>query len=414
MSTAKAHLKQVRIKLESAEGVAPTTASAQLLRTVTSTFSLKKQKTPSNERRGDLQRADNTHGLQNVEGSISGEVSPGTYAIPFAMALRKAWAAVANMVGLTLTVAGAGPTYTLSRSAGSWLTDGIKAGMVIRPTAGLNVANRVNLLVMTAVALDLTVLPVVAGATMVTEAAVAACTVSVPGKVLWTPDTGHTDQTLAVEEWNPGVPDSALWLGNGIQGFNFNAPATGNATVDFQFLGIRLATQAQRGGAAETVEYFASGSLAAITTSRVLNGANGVLRFDGTKAANITSFSLSYAGNQSGEAVFGSTEYPELDEGPVHFTGQFMVRFDSKAHRDAFKNATDQSATVVIATAQSGTAEFVALTITRMDIDAFECDDPTMGPIKATVRFTCLKRTDGGAGTQYEATTVMVQDSLAP
>jgi hypothetical protein len=44
----------------------------------------------------------------------------------------------------------AGPTYTVTRGAGSWLTDGVKAGMVVPASAGaLNAANlSKNLLVM--------------------------------------------------------------------------------------------------------------------------------------------------------------------------------------------------------------------------------------------------------------------------
>jgi hypothetical protein len=77
-----------------------------------------------------------------VEGTINGELSPGTWKDFMAAAVRKAFASTAAMTGLSITIAGTGPTFTVTRAAGSFITDGVKAGDVVRLTAGsFNAAN---------------------------------------------------------------------------------------------------------------------------------------------------------------------------------------------------------------------------------------------------------------------------------
>ena len=58
-------------------------------------------------------------------------------------------------------MAGSGPTYTITRSTGSWLTDGIKKGQIGRITAGaVNAANlNKNLVVLSLTSTILTVMP---------------------------------------------------------------------------------------------------------------------------------------------------------------------------------------------------------------------------------------------------------------
>jgi hypothetical protein len=58
-------------------------------------------------------------------------VSAGTYDLEIAALLRKDFAAATRRSRRLLTIAGSGPTYTVTRAAGSW-TDGVKKGDVIR------------------------------------------------------------------------------------------------------------------------------------------------------------------------------------------------------------------------------------------------------------------------------------------
>src|SRR5262245_11969174 len=128
--------KQLRYKAESSWGTAPGASGAQLLRRVTATPNLKKATYESQEIASHLQRQDFRHGVKSVDFPYQGELSAGTFEDFLAAAVRKAFAGVSDIGSLSLTIAGSGPTYTVTRAAGSWLSGGIKVGQVGRITAG--------------------------------------------------------------------------------------------------------------------------------------------------------------------------------------------------------------------------------------------------------------------------------------
>jgi hypothetical protein len=190
MAFATGVAKQLLYKAESTWGTLAGASGAQRLRRVTSTLSLKKQTYESNEIVDHYQVADFRHGVRSVEGSISGELSPGTWEDFLSAAVRKAFAAVTALTGLSLTIATSGTNYTITRASGSFLTDGVKAGDVVRITAGsVNAANlNKNAIVLSAVALTLTVY-VMNGLAMTAEGPIASCTLTVVGKKAYTPTT---------------------------------------------------------------------------------------------------------------------------------------------------------------------------------------------------------------------------------
>src|SRR5262245_52428273 len=172
--------QRVKYKVESTWGTVPSASGSQALRRTGTTVGLKKQTYRSAEILAHYQVQDYRHGIRSVEGTLSGELSPGTYRDFMAAAVRRAYAAIAASTGLSITISGSGPTWTVARSAGSWLTDGEKIGQVGRLTAGsFNAANLNKNLVITAVtALNLTVMPL-NGVALVAEGPIASAT--------WTP-----------------------------------------------------------------------------------------------------------------------------------------------------------------------------------------------------------------------------------
>jgi hypothetical protein len=67
-----------------------------------------------------------------IAGTLKGELSAGTYDLEFAALLRKDFAtAFTAITGASLTIAGSGPTYTVTRATGDFLTGGVKRGMVV-------------------------------------------------------------------------------------------------------------------------------------------------------------------------------------------------------------------------------------------------------------------------------------------
>ena len=93
MPIAKGISKLVAIKKESTYGTLAGATGGRLVRRVTSSFNLTKEAYQSDEIRTDYQMSDFRHGVRSADGSVSGELSPGSYSDLFAAALARAFAA---------------------------------------------------------------------------------------------------------------------------------------------------------------------------------------------------------------------------------------------------------------------------------------------------------------------------------
>lgn len=398
--------KQLIYKLESAWGTAPGATGAQRLRRVTSTLDLKKETYQSSEIRSDYQVADFRHGVRSVDGAINGELSPGTFKDFIAAALRRDFAAVTAISALSITISGSGPTYTVARGAGSWLTDGVKVGQVGRLTAGaFNAANlNKNLFVLAVTALNLTVMPL-NGVALVAEGPIASSTWTIPGKTTFVPTSGHTDKSFAVEHYYSDLDESELFLGLKLNQMDIALPPTGIATLAMQFLGKDVTTNS---GA--NAPYFTSPT--SETSTGVLAAVNGILIAQGAQVANITGLNFSVKGNMVGEPVVGSNTFPDIAEGRVMVDGQLTALFESVTQRDWFLNETEVALAVALATGSGAAAEFMTFTLPRIKFGGASKDDGEKNLVQ-TMPFTALYNSTGGAGVNHEQSTLACQDSQA-
>lgn len=402
MAVAVPIAKSVRIKKETTWSTAPGTTGAQLLRRVSSDLDLRKQTYESAEIRTDYQVADMRHGVRSVEGRISGELSPLTYEMLFAAALRKQWAATSALTSLSITIAASGANYTLTRGSGSFLTDGVKVGDVVRLTAGTFTAGNLNnnLLVIGLTATVATV-AVLNGSSLTAEGPIASATLTVPGKRSYVPTSSHTDDSFSIEHWFSDINQSELFRGCKVMNASVNLPATGIATADFGFMGCDVTTA--------TSAYYTSPTAA--TTTGVLAAVNGVVRYGSGKVANVTGLNFTIDGAMSATPVVGSNVYADIFEGRVTVSGQFTAFFEDSTYRDAFLNETEVSLTVAMTTSNSANADFVAFTFPRVKLGGATKSDGGTGGVVQTVPFTALFNSAGGSGTSSEATTVVIQDS---
>src|SRR6185369_7552686 len=147
--------------------------------------------------------------------SIRGELSPLTYSDFIAAACRKAWVATASITGATFTIATSGSYWTITRSAGSFLSDGIKNGDVVRITAGaFNAANlNKNLGVLNVNSATVLLVTPLNGVALFAEGPIATATMAVPGKRVWTPTTGHLDPSYSIEHWFSDIAQSEVFSG---------------------------------------------------------------------------------------------------------------------------------------------------------------------------------------------------------
>lgn len=404
--------KQLAYKAESTYGTAPGQSAAQALRRVQSTIDLAKDTYQSNEIRTDLQMQDYRHGVRRVGGKIGGELSAGTWKDFFAAALKRDFAAVTAITGASITISGSGPTWTVARAAGSFLSDGIKTGMTVRLSVGsFNAANlSKNLFVVGVTALNLTVI-VANGSALVAEGPIATSTVTVIGKVTYVPTSGHTDKSFAIEHYYSDLVQSELFLGCKISKISVGLPPTGLATIDLDVAGQDLAeTTAKRGGIATTAQYFTSPT--AQTSSGAMAAVNGVIRVGGVTYATITGANFEINPNFSGDPVVGANTVPFQIPGRVLCSGQLTAYFDSVALRDAFVSETEVDVLMIFTADNSAAADFITFSMHRVKVNGATKNDGEGGLVQ-TIPFQALRNFAGGAGVATEQTTIQVQDAQA-
>lgn len=400
--------KQVALKKETTYGVLAGAASGRLLRRVTSAFNLTKETYQSDEIRTDYQMADFRHGVRSADGSVSGELSAGSYSDLFAAALAKAFATGITMLhaatgAVTIGTAVSG-VYPMTRTTGSWLTDGMKIGDVIRITAGTglnaNVLN-INLLVTAISSATASSVIVLNGSTITPSASSAATSITVQGKKCFVPQTGHTSDSFTVEEWYANIAQSEVYTGCKVNTIGISIPSTGMSTIDINLMGKDLT---QTG----TSQYFTSPT--ALGTAGVFAGVNGAVIFNGTKVAVITDASININRNISNTTALGSNSIVESIDGRALVDGSVSLYFIDAVARDAFKDETEVSLVFTLTANNTSTADFLSITIPRAKINSFTKDDGE-GAITASCDFQALL--SPATATDRDNTTIVVQDSLA-
>ena len=398
MATASGINKVVSYKKETSFGTLPSpTTGGQTLRRVSSTFNLTKETYQSEEIRTDYQLVDFRHGVRAVEGSISGELSAGTYADFLASALARNWtAATPSALGST-TIATVGGTHTITRTTGSWLTDAVRVGNVIRLTGFATANNNANLLV---IALTATVATVVAlnGVKLTNETVASGGTYKVQGKTTYAPTTGHTDDSYTFEEWYADIGQSEVTVGNKVNTVGIALPATGLTTVDLSFMGQDLK---QRG----VSQFFTSPS--AQNSNGIFAAVNGALIVNGAPVALVTGANFNINRNMTSEAVVGSNIKPEIYEGRIIVDGDVTTLLQDGTFAGYFDNETEISLVVALTANSLPNSEFMSFTIPRLKLSTDTKDDGEKGIVSSN-SFQALK---GNGANGFEATTLMIQDS---
>lgn len=398
---------QIRFKRQTAKGTLATASGAQVLRRETAMFNLKKDSyDTSTEIVSHQQLASNRLGARQVDGQIVDILSPGTFSDMISAVLRRDFAAVAASTGVSVTIAGTGPTYTVTRAAGSYLTDGYKAGMVVRLSVGtLNAANIAkNLLIISLTATVLTV-QTLNGSALVAEGPIASTTVTAVGKVTYTPTTGHTNVYYTVETWDPDVPSSEVNGDVKIANVQLALPGQGNAKITIGAVGLTQTTS--------TSQYFTTPTTE--TTTSNLVGASGLLVVNGAAIATVTDLNITIDGGETpANPVVGSTTRPDIFRKIVSVKGTFKAYFDSRALADNFVNETSSSLIGVFTADMTAASDFIAISIPQFDTVSIDKDDGLGIGKTLSASFTAEFFASGGAAAQSQQTTLQIQDSAAP
>lgn len=400
MAIAKGVSKQSAYKKETTWGTVAGNTGGKLLRRVTTNFNLTKDTYESAEIRTDYQIADMRHGVRKAEGALNGELSAGSYSDFMQAILARDFTTVTAISGLSATIATSGSLYTVTRATGSWITDGVQVGQVLRLTgAGLNVANVAkNILVAGMTATVLTV-AVPNGLTLVAEGPIATVTATVVGKVTYVPTTGHTDQSFTFEEWYSDIAQSEVYTGVKVGTMAVQLPSTGLSTVDLTFMGKDLT---QTG----TSQYFTTPT--AQTTTGIFAAVNGMMLVAGQPVALITSADFSIERAMENAVAVGSNSSADIFTGRIKVTGNMSVYFQDAAFRGYFDNETPVSLVFLLMQDSTANSDFVSFVIPKAKINSFTKEDKELG-LTASASFQGLLNSTVTGG--LPATTVAIQDS---
>lgn len=400
MPISKGTAKVVAYKKEATWGQLAGATGGKQLRRVTADFNLEKETYESSEIRTDRQTADFRHGVRSAAGNLSGELSPKTYSDFMAAVVARDFSAVTALSGLSVTIAASGDLYTVTRSAGSFIADGIKVGNVVRLTgAGLNTNNsNKNLLVVSMTATVLTV-KVLNGTPMVVEGPIASVGVSVPGKQTYVPKTGHTDDSFTVEQWFGDIAQSEVYTGMKVGSMAVSLPATGLTTVEFSFMGKDLT---QKG----TTQYFTSP--AAQGTEGIFAAVNGAMVVNGKVVGLVTSADFTIERALENATAVGSNSIAEVFTGRIVATGNLSVYFQDADFRNYFDDETPVSIVMALTTNNTATSDFVSFVLPKVKLNGHTVDDGELG-LTASVPFQALLNDVTNTG--LIDSTVMIQDS---
>lgn len=402
MGIAKGIRKLVSYKKETTWGSPAGAVGGKLLRRVTADFNLTKESYTSNEITPSMQTIDMRHGVRSAEGSLSAELSPGTYSDFMGSVLARDFTVGGSTTGAEVTIAASGSFFTVTRTAGSYLADGLHVGNLVRLAGvGLNAANAGNNLLIVALSALVMTVQVLSSTTLVPEGSIAAVDVAVVGKQTYVPLSGHTDDSYSVEQFYSDIAQSELYTGLKVGSFSVDLPATGLVTASLAFTGKNLE---QTG----TTQYFTTP--AATNTEGIFAAVSGALIVNGVPSALVTSMSINIERALEAANVVGSNFAADVFTGKINVTGNMSVYFSDATFRDYFDDEAKVSLIMALTTGEDKDAEAIVFTMGKVKINTGSAQDAELGILRS-MDFQALQNdvTTGG----LVASTIMVQDTVA-
>lgn len=388
-------------KQASGLGTPESGSGSTLLRRVTTSGTAPRDFFESNEITDHHQSTGVSYGLKRSEYVANGLLSAGTFAELFGSILEQDLAAGIDSTALTLTYGGSANAWTLTRSSGSFLTNGFKIGHVVRSSGGsVSANNSRNFLLTNVTALVLT-FRALDGAT-VTSGSSTTTTVTVYNKLANAATSSHTADYYTIEDWYSDISKSELFADQRVGQIAVSMPATGNATVAVNFVGLSRTLGTSR--------VLTSPSA---TTTEIMNSSNGVILINGTAQTVATGINFTIAnGAANAGAVIGSNNGRDVTTGRIRVSGTFTAQFDSTTLQALFDGETATSISVVLLADTTGASDFVAFTLPKVKITSDDADDGEKAIVR-TYNFTAEYNADGGSGVSSEATIMTYQDSAA-
>lgn len=400
--------RRISWKKEPTTFASPAGASgAQVARRTALNLNLTKTPIESQEKRADFQRADVRHGSRMVDGTLDGELICGVWQEFWAALVRRDFSAVSTINfssgdGVTIS------SGVVTRAAGgsqSFITDGVKAGTVVRFTGLSATGNNSRNILVTAVTATTLTLAVIDGGAAIADIGVAdeSCSLAIPGKRSYVPLTGHTSDSFNIEDYMADADLALLYLGCRIVGASLRMQPNGMVTISWRIMGVD-----QNIYETSAAPYFTSPTDAGVDT--VLEAALGYVRLAGAAVAVVTGVNLEIDLGAANTPVVGSNVSPDIFYGrAITVRGQLQCYITSNANLTAFRNETEMELFLQFQEPGSAPADFFSIFLPRIKFMSAGADDPDT-VVTQTLDFEALLKpvTSG-----YDSTTIVIQDSAA-
>lgn len=360
---------------------------------------LSKESFESDSIRRDQQYSNPRHGLRSAPFTLSQELQIGGHNDLLAGLIRAAWATGAT-TGSSTDMALDVDARTITRTTGSFITDGFKVGDIVRATGYTTAANNGTNLRLTAVtALVLTYADDAWLTGMATEAAGDTVTIATPGKKLQVPSSAHTKDYFTIDDFHADVGQGSRITDALVNSATFDISPGSHATVSFELLGIDASLD-------NTDAYFVTP--AAAPTGSLLAGPEGKIRYDSADSAVVTQVSLTIDSGGEVKAVVGANVSPDVFRLGVRASGSLSALFDGGAILENFDNEAEAPLFVYLFADSTRNSEFLIIKLPNAKINS--ADKAADGPAQTiSGDFSAGKYV--GASTVIEGTTVVLHDS---
>lgn len=394
--------KLLIIGKETVWGTPAATNAGKYYRRVTCDLNLTREQFQSAQIVSTAQSVDSRSGTDNVEGTLSDELSPGSHTDLWAGLLRGPWVAGSTSGALTnVTAASAGKTFT--RAAGDWVAAGFRVGDLVDFTGWAAPATANNQRY-TVVALTATVMTV--GEAVVSKAAGDSVTAVVAGNKLVIPLTpaARTDDSFTVEQYHSDIGVSRRATGVKIGSASISVEPDSIATIDFSMLGKDMLST----GSA----YFVTPTAA--STTGVLTGNAGALYSNGTQLAVVTAFSIEITGNHQVEKTIGNLQSDGtrpaagISLGRLTASGEFSAFFTDDT---LFAKFRDEEALSLTFRFNGEDSQAFAITLPKIKLGGATPDDKEVGALVLSVPYIALL--PDGTDTTINQSTIVLQEVTA-
>lgn len=350
----------------------------------------------TNEVRSDLKTSMFRLGSKSVQGTYDGEITRSTFNPLIEAVLRGAWAAVVDITQATMTSVTTGAN-TIVASAGSWLTQGVRVGDIIRATGLPDAANNArNLRVTGVTASTITV----AETLIVNAVGDTTFTIEIQRKLVQ--PTAPVRRSFTFEEYNEDADVSEQAVGVRISSMKVTGQPDGMAMIEFTVVGQNLIPLD-----AAASPYFTAPTK---TSTEALVFADATIRLGGVDIATLTAFEMTLDLKASTQAVLGGLLSPDVYDGAAMLTGTISGTRDDFTQLNAYINETELELHILLVEPTAEPKGFVSFFVPRLK---FNSASKSYGNDGALIQTLPWEAGDKEVATGYDDSMLVVETDIA-